>query len=99
MGTHRENYRDWYSKTRGVFYLSNQEDSECLNGSTELIPVFANGHPGLHDKSGGSQPVETSLREPTLNTVPHAYRPCSHTRSTIQRMDFVARGLGKGQQA
>ena len=41
-GTKPENYRDWYSKTRVVLSLSNQDVFGVLNGLTEPIPVVAN---------------------------------------------------------
>ena len=41
-GTKPENYRDWYSKTRAVLSLSNQDVFDVLNGLTEQIPVFPN---------------------------------------------------------
>ena len=41
-GTKPENYRDWYSKTRVVLSLSNQDVFGVLNGLTEPIPIFTN---------------------------------------------------------
>ena len=43
-GTQPENYRDWYSKTRVVLSLPNQDVFGVLNSLTGLIPVFANAY-------------------------------------------------------
>ena len=63
-GTKPENYRDWYSKTRVVLSLSNQDVFGVLNGLTGPTPIFTNTDtPDVPSKTVEiSKQLEASMR-------------------------------------
>ena len=53
-GTKSETYRDWYSKTRVVLSLSNQDVYDVLNGLTQPIAIMTNPDtPGVPENLAG----------------------------------------------
>ena len=90
-GTKPDNFRDWYSKTRVVLSLSNQDVFDVLNGSAEPTPTLGSAYTLSVPTSGVNSTLEASMQEPIFDAVPRDDRPFSYTGSTMRRQDFGRR--------